>query len=192
MPITYKLYDFKFSGNSYKIRLILHQLKIQYELIPVDIIKGESRTPIFLKKNPSGRIPLLEITDNDSEKTRFISESNAILIFLSQNTQFFPKNKYHQAEVFEWLFWEQYSHEPNIASIRYWLCYNIEHNKEVLKQKYVLGYQAFDKLEQHLNGTVDGEEKLFLVANTYSIADIALYAYTHSAHEVVTITIKTK
>ncbi|MEO0012199.1 MAG: hypothetical protein RLZZ535_588 [Cyanobacteriota bacterium] len=170
----YKLYDFLPSGNGYKVRLLLTQLQIPFELIKLDILKGETRTNEFLVKNPNGKIPLLEIAPDE-----FISESNAILYYLSQETTYFPQDKYQQAQVMQWLFFEQYSHEPNIATPRFWLTELKQADKyrEQIEQKRKLGYAALNVMEQHLK-THD-----FFVANQYTIADIGLYAYTHVAEE---------
>lgn len=170
----YKLYDFLPSGNGYKVRLLLTQLQIPFELIELNILNQETRTFEFLQKNPNGKIPLLEIAPNE-----FISESNAILYYLSQETVYFPQDKYQQAQVMQWLFFEQYSHEPNIATPRFWLTELKQADKyrEQIEQKRKLGYAALNVMEQHLK-THD-----FFVANQYMIADIGLYAYTHVAEE---------
>ena len=170
----YKLYDFLPSGNGYKVRLLLNQLQITFELIELNIIKGETRTPEFLAKNPNGKIPLLEIATN-----KFLSESNAILYYLSQETEYFPQDKYRQAQVMQWLFFEQYSHEPNIATPRYWISVLQQPDKyrKQIQQKQKLGYAALNVMEQHLKNYD------FFVADKYTIADIGLYAYTHVAEE---------
>ena len=169
-----KLYEFSSSGNCYKIRLLLTQLEIPFERIEIDITKGESRTPEFLQKNPNGRIPVLEI-----EPGKFISESNAILFYLSAGTKFFPTNKWEQAQIMQWLFFEQYSHEPYIATSRYWI--NIlgkaEEYKAEIQQKQAGGYAALGVMEKHL------EKHQFFVGDRYTIADICLFAYTHVADE---------
>ena len=168
----YKLYDFLPSGNGYKVRLLLNQLEIPFELIELNILKGETRTSEFLSKNPNGKIPLLEIAPN-----KFISESNAILFYLAQGTKYFPQDKYEQALVMQWLFFEQYSHEPNIATLRYWISVlqQPEKYREQIEQKQKLGYAALNVMEQHL------KNRDFFVGNKYTIADIGLYAYTHVA-----------
>jgi glutathione S-transferase len=170
----YKLYDFLPSGNGYKVRLLLTQLQIPFELIELNIINGETRNPEFLAKNPNGKIPLLEIAPN-----KFLSESNAILYYLSQETAYFTQDKYQQGQIMQWLFFEQYSHEPNIATPRYWISELKQSDKyqEQIVQKRKLGYAALNVMEQHL------KNHKFLVANKYTIADIALYAYTHVAEE---------
>ena len=170
----YKLYDFLPSGNSYKIRLLLNLLEISFDRIDVNILERETRTSEFLQKNPNGKIPLLEITPN-----KFLAESNAILYYLSQGTDFLPSDSYAQAQVMQWLFFEQYSHEPNIATPRYWISILQQPDKDLeqLKHKHRLGYKALSVMEQHLS------RHNFFVAQTYTIADIGLYAYTHVAEE---------
>ena len=170
----YKLYDFLPSGNAYKVRLLLTQLQIPFELLEVNLLNRESRTKEFLQINPNGKIPVLEIAPNT-----FISESNAILYYLSQQTEYFPQDKYQQAQVMQWLFFEQFSHEPNIATSRFWISIlkQAEKYQEQLKQKQQLGYAALNVMEQHL------QQHNFLVADQYTIADIGLYAYTHVADE---------
>jgi len=170
----YKLYDFLPSGNGYKVRLLLTQLQIPFELIKLNILNGETRTSEFLAKNPNGKIPLLEIAPD-----KFLSESNAILYYLSQETEYFPQDTYEQAQVMQWLFFEQYSHEPNIATPRFWLVelQQADKYREQIEQKRKLGYAALNIMEQHL------KNHNFLVANQYTIADIGLYAYTHVAEE---------
>jgi glutathione S-transferase len=170
----YRLYDFLPSGNGYKVRLLLRQLEIPFEHIEKNIIAGETRTPDFLAINANGRIPVLEVSPG-----QYLAESNAILFYLSQNTAFFPDNPWDQAQVMRWLFFEQYSHEPHIATSRYWLhsLNQGEKFREQLDQKRPLGYAALQVMEDHL------KTRAFFVNESYSIADIALYAYTHVADE---------
>lgn len=177
----HKLYDFLPSGNGYKVRLLLTQLGIPFELIQINILNGESRTPDFLEKNPNGRIPVLEI-----EPGIYLSESNAILIYLSQETEFLPtvgaaasqENRLELARILQWMCFEQYSHEPYIATSRFWLTHDMadQYRKELL-QKQAPGYAALDVMERQL------ASHPFLVGDRYTIADIALYAYTHVADE---------
>ena len=170
----YKVYGDVNSGNCYKITLLLTQLEQPFQWIPVDILKQETRTPEFLDKNPNGRIPVLEW-----EEGQFLWESNAIMYFLSERTQFFPSDKLKRAQVLQWLFFEQYSHEPYIATSRYLIRYlnGAEKYKEVLAEKRPKGYAALDVMEKHLS------KYPFFVGDKYSIADIGLYAYTHVADE---------
>jgi len=169
----YTLYDFLPSGNCYKIRLILNQLGIAYERVSVDILNKESRTPEFLKINPNGRTPVL------CHDGKYLAESNAILWYLAAHTNFIPKGDFEQAQVLQWMFFEQFSHEPNIATARYWVSILKAEDKykEALKAKMIQGYAALDVMEKHL------QNNDYFVANQYSIADIALYAYTHVAEE---------
>lgn len=111
-----KLYDYPKSGNGYKVRLLLGHLNQSYEYIPLDILRGETRTERFLRKNPNGRIPLLELDDET-----FLPESNAILFFLAQGSRYWPSPALEQAQALQWLFFEQYSHESNIATARFWV-----------------------------------------------------------------------
>lgn len=170
----YKLYEFFSSGNCYKIRLLLAQLHIPFQRIPVDILKGESRTPEFLTKNPNGRTPVLE-----TEGGQFLAESNAILFYLSEGTNFLPTDSFEKAQVLQWLFFEQYSHEPYIATSRYWISIlgKAEEYREALNQKRAGGEAALKVMEQHLT------EHQYFVGERYTIADIALFAYTHVADE---------
>ena len=170
----YRLYDFLPSGNGYKVRLLLNLLDISFTRIALNILEGETRTPEFLQKNLNGKIPLLQITPD-----KFLAESNAILYYLSQETDYFPQDKYAQAQVMQWLFFEQYSHEPFIATSRYWISIlkQPEKYREQLEQKQERGYAALEVMEQHL------EHHNYFVGETYTIADISLYAYTHVAEE---------
>lgn len=169
-----KLYDFLPSGNGYKVRLLLTQLGIAFERIEINILKGESRTSEFLKKNANGRIPVLQL-----ESGEFLAESNAILFYLSENTEFLPADKLLRAQVLQWLFFEQYSHEPNIATPRFWITElgKADEYREAIEQKRKAGYAALAVMEQHL------EIHNFFVGDRYSIADIGLFAYTHVANE---------
>lgn len=170
----YKLYDFLPSGNSYKIRLLLNLLELPFERVDINILQGESRTPEFLQKNSNGKIPLLEIAPD-----KFLAESNAILYYLSQGTDFFPQDNYTQAQVMQWLCFEQYSLEPNIGTSRYWISIlqQPEKHQEELIAKHRLGNAALQVMENHLS------DRNFFVDQIYTIADISLYAYTHIASE---------
>jgi glutathione S-transferase len=169
-----RLYDYLPSGNGYKVRLLLTQLGIPFERIELDILKGTTRTPEFLQKNLNGRIPVVELEDGG-----FLAESNAILFYFADGTSFLPADRRQRAQALQWMFFEQYSHEPNIATSRFWL-QHLEltpERKAALAQKRPLGYAALDVMEKHLTG------RSFFVGEQYSIADIALYAYTHVAGE---------
>lgn len=169
-----RLYDFLPSGNGYKIRLLLTQLGMPFERVELNILKGETRTPEFLSKNPNGKIPIIEI-----EPGKFLAESNAILVYLSEGTEFLPYDRFLRAQVLQWLCFEQYSHEPFIATSRFWISIlgKTEKYSEAIKQKREPGYAALSLMEKHLTSHT------FFVGERYTIADIALFAYTHVADE---------
>jgi glutathione S-transferase len=169
-----RLYDFLPSGNGYKVRLLLTQMGMPFERIEVNILKGESRTPEFLSKNLNGRIPVLEIAPG-----KYLAESNAILLYLSEYTEFLPSDRYLKAQVLQWLFFEQYSHEPYIAKSRFWVSIlgKAEEYHTALAQKREPGYAALQVMENHL------KHRSFFVDERYTVADIALFAYTHVADE---------
>jgi glutathione S-transferase len=171
----YTLYSMQRSGNSYKVRLALARLGIPHRLVEVDIVQGESRTPEFLAKNPNGRIPLLEVAPG-----RYISESNAILWFLAGGSILAPEDRIERAEAMQWMFFEQNSLEPNIGAAYFWLAL-IKGGREL--QRHALddwmenGYRALGVMEMHL------AKQDFFVDDRFTIADIALYAYTHLAEQ---------
>ena len=169
------LYSMQASGNCYKLRLVMAQLDIPFRLVDVDILKGESRTPEFLAVNPNGRVPLLRLADG-----RILPESNAGLFYLAEGSDLLPADRFERAQVLQWMFFEQYSHEPYIAVARFWLSF-VDGGAELKKDRFPewmdRGHQALAVMDRHLADTP------FLVAGRYSIADIALYAYTHMAHE---------
>ena len=168
-----RLYDFWESGNAYKVRLLLSQLAIPFERVNVDILKGETRTARFLQKNLNHRVPLVEWSDG-----RTLAESNAILFFFGQGTDYLSEDPWQRAQTLQWMFFEQYSHEPYIAVVRFWtFSGQLESNKQFLAEKMERGYDALRVMETHL------ENNEFFVGGRYTIADIALYAYTHVADE---------
>jgi glutathione S-transferase len=170
-----RLYDFLDSGNGYKVRLLLHKLGLSFQLVECDILKGETRRPEFLKKNPNGRIPTLELEDGS-----FLAESGAILWYLAEGTDFAPITRLDRARTLQWMFFEQYSHEPYIAVMRAWrhVGFGLTPEREAqVPEKMAKGYQALDVMEQHL------AKNLWFVGQRFGLADIALYAYTHVAHE---------
>lgn len=175
MNTQYTLYDYLPSGNGYKARLTAKHLGVPYRLVEIDILKGESRTPTFLAKNPNGRIPLLEVSGQG-----FLSESHAIISFLAHGSHLIPDDRWQRAQMWQWLSFEQYNLEPNVATVRFWL--HCLHKSEAelgerLLEKRTKGHEALSVLEQGL------VQKRFLVAERFSLADIALYAYTHVAEE---------
>ena len=168
------LYGDHFSGNCYKVQLLLALLKREYSWCDVDILKGESRTDDFLVMNPNGRVPLLKLDDG-----RTLAESNAILFYLADDTAYLPRERYARAMVLQWQGFEQYSHEPFIATSRFIRRYlgNPPERAADLAERQSPGYAALNVMEEHL-ATRD-----YFVGNSYSIADISLYAYTHVADE---------
>src|SRR6266481_3399543 len=160
------------SGNCYKVKLLLAQLKRPHEWVHVDILEKQTRA--FLAKNPNGKIPLLEI-----EEGVYLPESDAILHYLAEGTPFLPYERLLRAQVLQWLFFEQYSHEPYIAVARYIVRYlgRPEKYETRLQEKMAPGYAALEVMEKHL------ASRSFFEAERYTIADIGLYAYTHVAHE---------
>jgi glutathione S-transferase len=174
MARMFKVYGDHNSGNCYKVKLLLEQTRQAYEWVNVDTLEKQTRTPDFLAKNPNGKIPLLEI-----EEGVFLPESNAILHYLAEGTPYLPTDRLARAQVLQWLFFEQYSHEPYIAVARYIVRYlgRPEQYEQKLQEKIAPGYAALDVMEKHL------ASRKFFVADRYTIADIGLYAYTHVASE---------
>jgi glutathione S-transferase len=168
------LYDYLDSGNGYKVRLLLAQLGRAYCWVELDIMAGSTRTADFLAKNPNGRIPTLELDDGTC-----LAESNAILWYLADGTPHLPAGKLERAQVLQWMFFEQYSHEPYVATPRFILKHLPDDSprRAELPKRLEQGRAALGVMERHLGG------RQFFVAERYSIADIALYAYTHVAHE---------
>ena len=166
------LYNSAVSGNCYKVRLLLAHLGIEYERSEVDVADRTNRKELLGDLNPALRVPTLVLDDG-----RSLAESGAILWYFADGTPYVPNDSFDRAKVLQWMFFEQYSHEPNVAVARFWLMYRPDVDPEQLAEKQRLGYLAFDALEQGLEG------RSFLVGERYSIADIALYAYTHVADE---------
>ena len=170
-----RLYDYLISGNGYKVRLLLTQLAIPFERIELDIMKGETRTPEFLRKFPNGRIPAVELDDG-----KLLFESNAIISYFAEGTPFMPADRFQRAQVLQWLFFEQYSHEPYIASVRYLVMHpDVADPRRAIVDTMMRprGYDALGVMEGQL------KSREWFVGERYSIADIALYAYTHVADE---------
>lgn len=166
------VYGMKASGNCYKVELALEQLGIAYRWIEVDSTRGETRTPEYLAMNPNGKVPLLQTDDG-----HHLAESNAILFYLAENSLLLPDDRWQRAQTVQWLFFEQYSHEPCIAVARFicrWLASGHPRRSE-LPKLLERGNAALAVMERHLHSHE------FFVESGYSIADIALYAYTHAA-----------
>ena len=171
----YTLYSMQRSGNSYKVRLALARLGIPYRQVEVDILRGESRTPEFLAKNPNGQIPLLEVAPG-----RYVAESNAILWYVAGGTTLAPQDRIARAEALQWMFFEQHSLEPNIGSAYFWLSLvkgGRDLQSHALEDWMENGHHALGVMEMHLS------RHDFFVDGRLTIADIALYAYTHVAHQ---------
>lgn len=170
----YRLFEFPSSGNCYKLKLLMTQLEQAFEAVNVDILAGETRTPGFLTMNPAGKVPVLEIAPGD-----WLPESNAALWYLAEGTIFLPDSRRGRAEVLRWLFFEQYSHEPNVAVARFWVKFlgRPPELEERLARRIEGAHAALRVMELHLG------QHPFLVDDRYGIADIALYAYTHVADE---------
>ncbi|MGH8459401.1 MAG: glutathione S-transferase family protein [Nevskiales bacterium] len=167
------LYGMTGSGNCYKPALLLNLLGKPYHWIEVDLLKGQTRTPEFLAKNPNGKVPVLEVDG------RYLAESNAMLCYLAEGTAFLPQEAWQRAQVLQWLFFEQYSHEPYIATVRFWIHYLKKETEwaQKIAEARPKGYAALDVMERQLS-------KSDWLANGHcSVADLALYAYTHVAHQ---------
>ena len=168
------LYNSAVSGNCYKVRLLLAQLGLAYEAVEVSVVDRSNRAELLGDLNPGLRVPTLVLDDG-----RPLAESNAILWYFGDGTPYVPEDPYERARVLQWMFFEQYSHEPFIAVARFLLGYSGEPARFERQRERLLtgGYAALDAMERHLAG------RDFLVDGRYTIADIALYAYTHIAHE---------
>jgi glutathione S-transferase len=168
------LYDSAISGNAYKVRLLLSHLGLAFRRIEKNVDDGSTRTPEFLAINRIGKVPAIVLEDGTP-----LAESDAILYYFAEGTAFWPAQKLERAQVLQWMFFEQYSHEPTIAVVRHWVAHlgKTASTEPLLPAKTAGGYRALDVMEQHL------AKNDYFVAGRYTIADIALYAYTHVAHE---------
>ena len=167
------LYNSPISGNCYKVRLLLAHLGVPYERREVDVVDRSARGAVLGGLNPDLRVPTLVLDDG-----RPIAESGAILWYFGEGTRFVPADRYDRAKVLQWMFFEQYTHEPAIAVVRFLVAYSgdAERHASVIERKTVDGYRALDALEGHL-----ARVNRYLVGATVTLADIALYAYTHVA-----------
>jgi glutathione S-transferase len=168
------LYNSAVSGNCYKVRLLLAHLGLEYETVDVSVVDRSNRVELLGDLNPGLRVPTLVLDDG-----RPLGESNAILWYFADGTPYLSGDPYERAQTLQWMFFEQYSHEPYLAVVRFWLRYSgtPERFTDQIPAKTKGGYAALDALEGGLGG------RDFLVGGRYSIADISLYAYTHVAHE---------
>jgi glutathione S-transferase len=167
------LYNSQDSGNCYKVRLLLAQLGLDYERREVSVTDRSDRLEVLGELNPGLRVPTLVLDDG-----RPLAESDAILVYFAEGTPYLPEDRYERAQVLQWLFFEQYSHEPNIAVVRFWVAIaDVPAPEAELEARRRGGHAALEAMERWLAG------RTFLVAERYTIADIALYAYTHVAPE---------
>ncbi len=171
----FTLYSMQLSANSYKARLMLSLLGQDFQLVEINALAGENRTPDYLKLNPAGQVPILMLADG-----RSLPESGAIMHYLADGTAYLPDERFARAEVLRWMFFEQHSHDPFIGQARFWL--HLQKGGRALKQNLLeewedRGYDALRVMDTHLNG------RSFLACDHPTIADIALYANTHLAHE---------
>jgi glutathione S-transferase len=168
------LYDSRVSGNCYKVRLLFAHLELDYERREVSVVDRSNRGELLGDLNPGLRVPTLVLDDG-----RPLAESGAILCYFAEGTPYLPSDRYERAQVLQWLFFEQYSHEPYVAVVRFWTLYAASPPGEAeIEARRQVGYTALDAMERHL------ADRAFLVGDRYTIADIALYAYTHNADEV--------
>ena len=166
------LYDNPMSGNCFKVRLLFSLLGIEYERREVDVVDRSGRAELLGDLNPGLRVPTLVLDDG-----RPLAESDAILVYFAEGTEYLPEDQYARAQVLQWMFFEQYSHEPNIAVLRFWGEAGIEGDPREAAAKLEGGYRALEAMERHL------EEREFFVGEGATVADLALYAYTHVAPE---------
>jgi len=166
------LYNSQVSGNCYKVRLLLAHLGLGYRRVELDVIDRSNRKRVLGGKNPDLRVPTIEFDDG-----RCLAESDAILYYFAEGTQYLPEDSFDRAKVLQWLFFEQYSHEPHIAVARFWLSYRKQWDPAALAERQAAGYKTLDAMEAHLR------DHPFLVGGRFTIADIGLYAYTHVAGE---------
>ena len=169
------LYDSPVSGNCYKVRLLFAHLDIEYERRGLDVADRSNRPDVLGGLNPSLRIPTLVLDDG-----RSLGESGAILWYFGEGTRFVPEDRYERAQVLQWMFFEQYDHEPALAVVRFWVAYSgrPEAFADRLEERMAAGYKALDAMETHL---ADGRE--YFVGDSFTLTDIVLYAYTHVADE---------
>jgi glutathione S-transferase len=166
------LYDSQVSGNCYKVRLLLTQLGLAFERHELDVVDRSNRAAVIGERNPALRVPTLILDDG-----RALPESGAILWYFADDTQYLPEDRFERGQVLQWMFFEQYDVEPNIAVARFWKLFGIERSPAEVADKVAGGQKALAALERYL------AEREYLVGSRYTIADIALYGYTHVAEE---------
>jgi glutathione S-transferase len=168
------LYNSQVSGNCYKVRLLLAHLGVAYERQELSVVDRSNRDEVLGDLNPALRVPTLVLDDG-----RALGESGAILWYFGEGTRFVPEDRYERAQMLQWMFFEQYDHEPALAVVRFWLAYSGRPGAfaDRLEERRTAGYKALDAMERHLDG------RRFFVGDAMTLSDIALYAYTHVAHE---------
>jgi glutathione S-transferase len=177
MPLPFVLHEDAISGNCYKIRLTAAHVGVHLVRRQYDILKGETRTPEFLGQvNANGRIPVLQVGDD------FLPESNAACFYLADGSALIPADRFDRADMLRWMFWEQYNHEPNVATLRFWRAiigeaHLSEAQRQQIPAKQAAAEAALALMDEHL------EHRRFFVLDRLTLADIALYAYTHVAEE---------
>jgi glutathione S-transferase len=167
-----KIYGDAISGNCLKVKWVCDKLALPYTWIDIDVIRGESRTSEFLALNPAGQVPLVVFDDGLA-----LAQSNAIIRYLARDSALIPKDAFQAAKMDEWLFWEQYSHEPYIAVCRFQMAYQGKSQGELDPDRVKRGYFALALMEHHLH------KNRFLIGNIFSLADVSLLAYTRLAHQ---------
>lgn len=167
-----RIYGDSISGNCLKVRWVAEYLGLPFDWIETDVLKGESRTPAFLALNPAGQVPLVVFDDG-----RPLAQSNAIILHLAENSDLVPLDAYDRARMLEWMFWEQYSHEPYVAVARFHVRYAGKAVADLEPRLVERGNAALQRLEDALANSP------FLVGEAVSLADVALVAYTRVAHE---------
>jgi glutathione S-transferase len=172
LPRPMLLYNSQTSGNCYKVRLLFAHLGIEYERREVDVVDRSNRAELLGSLNPGLRVPTLVLDDG-----RALGESNAIMFYFAEGSEYLPEDRFERAQVLQWLFFEQYSHEPYIAVARFWMLSGVDVPEADREAKRRGGAAALRAMDRHLT------DRPFLVADRYTIADIALYAYTHVAPE---------
>ena len=170
--MNYVVYGMAASGNCHKVKMVLEHLRLPYQWREIDTLKGETRTATFLAMNPNGKVPVLAI-----DETTFLSESDAILWYLAEGSALIPQDRLDRARVLQWMFFEQYSHETAIAVARYIRAFLKRHDDPRLPELEKRGYAALGVMDRHI------ADHPYFAGDSLSIADLALFAYTHKADE---------
>jgi len=175
MAFRVRLFDYLPSGNGYKVRFVLRALEIPFELVPVDITRGESRSDAFLAMNPNGKVPTCEV-----EPGRFLAESHAICLYFADGSWLVPKGRFARARMHQWMGFEQYSLEPFVGTLRHWI-HGLHRTPEEIGEEYRAKLEGGHRALGLLDAALASEP--FLVEGRFTLADVSLYAYTHVAEE---------